>query len=1003
MTKRHRIVFLLLFFVSGFSGLIYESIWTHYFHFFLGHAAYAQTLVLSIFMGGLAIGSYLASRYSLKWKNLFFAYALAEGIIGVLALFFHESFLLLIEISFHNVFHYLGSPFSIDLYKWITGASLILPQSILLGMTFPLMSAALLRAFPASPGNNISLLYFTNSLGAAIGILLCGFYFLDVFGLPGTIKLAGVINILIAVIVLSLINRHRSSFKASFEPGIEKIKAQKTSSTYLVLLGVSAFTGMASFIYEIGWIRMLNLVLGTSTHAFELMLSAFILGLALGGLWIRKRIDKLSNPIAYLGYIQLIMGFLALTTLLTYGNTFSLMEWMLETLSRDDQGYFLFNLSSNGIALLIMFPVTFCAGMTLPLITTILLGVHGEKSIGTVYAWNTIGAIAGIFLAVHFGMPVLGLKGLISLGAGIDIVLGLLLLFVFCSQKNKFTLKIIVGSLGVIALIYSIFFVHLDPIKMASGVFRGMGMLSPEKTEIIFHKDGKTATISTVLYKGRDANKDVLSIKTNGKADASIWKTPHSIGTEDESTMIQLAVLPMALHPTAKDVAIIGFGSGISTRSILRNTRIQNLHTIEIEEQMINGAKMLGPQIASVFSDPRSKIIIDDAKTYFYSGKKKYDIILSEPSNPWVSGVAELFSVEFYHMINHHLNKGGVFSQWIQLYGLDMNMVASVLKAVSQSFPDYQLYALNDHDALVIAKKDGLLPPLDSLLLASPGIAADLYHVNVNSIQDIEFRFLGNKKILDPFLESYSIAANSDFYPVLEENAARLRFIGINANEIYGFTHHYHPLISMLTDKKPKWDTTRVTQSFFHRKTREANEAMALRDFYLHDDFDLNYPNLPENIRNGAKLVKNSFGATSNNKGGQDRVSLLFHTSIRMTPYLTSVEMEKVWEVIGVNQDSTLTYNERAWLSIFQAEGQRDAKTMVSVSEYLLLNNPSLPMEPKEYLVSAVMLGYIMQGKFDKATIFWQEYEGKLSDNPRSILLFRFLAAQCNSVTNTNN
>lgn len=996
MNKRYRIAFLLIFFVSGFSGLIYESIWTHYFHFFLGHAAYAQTLVLSIFMGGLAIGSFLASRYSLKWKNLFIAYALAEGIIGVLALFFHETFTFLIETSFHHVFKHLGTSFSIDLYKWLTGAGLILPQSILLGMTFPLMSAALIRAFPSSPGKNISLLYFTNSLGAAIGILVCGFYFIDVFGLPGTIKLAGVINIMIAVIVFLLLRGRFVSVQPLVDLNkVNPVNKQKPSAILFVLLGVSAFTGMASFIYEIGWIRMLNLVLGTSTHAFELMISAFIFGLAFGGLWIRKRVDKLSNPIAYLGYVQLIMGFLALTTLLTYGNTFHLMDWLLKTLSKDDLGYFLFNLSSNGIALLIMFPVTFCAGMTLPIITTILLGMRGERSIGSVYAWNTIGAIAGIFIATHVGMPVLGLKGLISLGAGIDIALGLLLLFVFCAQKNKFTLKIIVGAVGVVALLYSIFFVHLDPIKMASGVFRGMGMLTPEKTEIIFHKDGKTATISTVLYKGRVVQRDMLSIKTNGKADASIWKIPHSIGTEDESTMIQLAVLPMALHPAAKDVANIGFGSGISTRSILRNTRIQNVHTIEIEEQMINGAKLLGPQIAPVFSDARNKIIIDDAKTYFYSGPKKYDIIMSEPSNPWVSGVAELFSVEFYHMINHHLNKGGVFSQWLQLYSLDMNMVASVLKAVSQSFPDYQLYALNDHDALIIAKKDGLLPPLDSLLLASPNIAADLYHVNVNSIQDIEFRFLGNKKILDPFLENYSIAANSDFYPVLEENAARLRFLGINANEIYGFTHLYHPLISMLTNNKPKWDTTRITQSFFHKKTIEANEAMALRDYYLHDNFDLNYPNLPENIRQGAKRIKNSFGATSTHIAGQDRVSLLFHTSIRMTPYLTPFEMEKVWEAIGVNQDSTLTYNEKAWLSIFLAEGQRDAKTMVLAGENLLLNNPSLPMEPKEYLVSAVMLGYIMQGKLENAQTFYQGYEGKLSDDPRSILLFQFLAAQC--------
>jgi len=223
MKKRHFIVFLFIFFVSGFTGLIYESIWTNYLKLFLGHAAYAQTLVLTIFMGGMAIGSYLTSRYSIKWRKLFLAYAIAEGIIGVLALIFHESFTSFLEVSFNSVFQNLDTPFAINLYKWISAALLILPQSILLGATFPLMSAAILRVFPKSPGKTISLLYFSNSLGAAIGVLISGFYFVKAFGLPGTIKIAGLLNVLIAAVVIVLAGKKNEQTQQPISPGSEKI------------------------------------------------------------------------------------------------------------------------------------------------------------------------------------------------------------------------------------------------------------------------------------------------------------------------------------------------------------------------------------------------------------------------------------------------------------------------------------------------------------------------------------------------------------------------------------------------------------------------------------------------------------------------------------------------------------------------------------------------------------------------------------------------------------
>src|SRR5712671_1732974 len=191
-----------LFAASGFAGLIYESIWTHYLKLFLGHAAYAQTLVLGIYMGGMALGSWLASRLSGRWRKLLLVYALAEAAVAVFALIFHEIFVASTGWAHDSVLpHFAG-------FKWVLSVALILPQCVLLGMTFPLMSAGVLRSYPDRPGRSVALLYFTNSLGAALGVLVSGFVLIRAVGLPGTIRIAGLINLAVAAAVLPLARRH---------------------------------------------------------------------------------------------------------------------------------------------------------------------------------------------------------------------------------------------------------------------------------------------------------------------------------------------------------------------------------------------------------------------------------------------------------------------------------------------------------------------------------------------------------------------------------------------------------------------------------------------------------------------------------------------------------------------------------------------------------------------------------------------------------------------------
>ena len=806
------LLFFLIFAASGFAGLIYESLWSYYLKLFLGHAAYAQALVLAVFMGGMALGALLCSKYSDRFRNLLTGYALVEALIGIGAVLFHPLYVQFIDLAYLKLIPALGSPAAVVIFKWTAATLLILPQSILLGATFPLMTAGLLRRFPLATGSVVAMLYFTNSIGAAIGVLASGFLFIGWVGLPGTLVIAGFINILIAAIVWleeKSIAAIRSADHSAAAPAVANTTPP---AVYTVFLLIALLTGLSSFIYEIGWIRMLSLVLGSSTHSFELMLSAFIMGLAFGSLWIKRRIESLEDPRRVLSLVQIAMGILALATLPVYGSTFSLMSWLVRHLPKTELGYVLFNLSSHGIALSIMLPAALCAGMTLPLITTALLrSGSGERSIGAVYGFNTIGAILGVFIAIYLAMPLLGLKGMIILGAGIDIGLGVgLAWWIFPSSREPLAYT----AVGTLALLLPLFLLTLDPDKMASGVYRHGVFLDATGQKTIFHRDGKTATVSVT----EDAAE--MTIRTNGKPDASI-QTKGSGFSKDERTTVLFGALGPILYPEAKTAAIIGWGSGQTTHVLLTSPNITDVDTIEIEPEMVKAAALFGSRVHLAYDDPRSHLQIEDAKSYFSFHKKKYDLILSEPSNPWVSGVASLYTKEFYARIKEYLGDKGLFIQWLQLYEIDTPLIASVMNALSPNFSDYVIYAPNASNILIVACKTGTVGDPSPAFQSMKNMMSELQRINIAGLPDIYVRTIGNKRVFSPFFESYSITSNSDYAPVVDLFAVRSRFFFSDSSDLFqnGETDRL-PIVQMLEKRSSPSNNAMVTFSSFPRSQK---------------------------------------------------------------------------------------------------------------------------------------------------------------------------------------
>jgi spermidine synthase len=805
------------FWASGVAGLLYELAWSRYLALFVGHAAYAQVLVISVFLGGLAVGSLAVGDKSRNLRRPLAWYAAAELVLCLAGIAFHPAFRGITGLAYDSWLPALGSPALAGVVQWGVAGLLILPQSVLLGTTFPLMAAGALRLDPRGAGNTVALLYFVNSLGGAGGVLLGGFVLIAWAGLPGAVLGAAALNAVAAGLALWVSGRaaDRSSAAGELERAAladspwtlpDRVSQQ---GLWSVLLGLSFFTALASFIYEIGWIRMLSLVMGSATHSFEIMLSAFILGLAIGSWWIRRAVDRSTRPLRLLGWIQWTMGLTALATLPVYEGMFDVMAFLVRALPEREGAYALFSLSRYGMALAVMLPSTICAGMSLPLITgTLLHAGAGERSLGWVYGINTLGSVVGVALAGLLLLPSLGLQGMLVAGAALDMALGVAL-FAYAAwagwgvRRRLVPLAAVAGA-GAAALVVSS--ARFDEAVLTSGVFRYGTVPNPDDRAMLFYRDGRTATVAV-----HRESSGLTVQSTNGKPDASLgerWMRsisedlePAPIYWQDEATQVLVAVAVMAHAPAARSAAMVGHGSGITGHYLLAKPDLERLVTIEIEPEMIRGSRLYYPANRRVFDDPRSVVVIDDAKAYFSNRQERFEVIVSEPSNPWVSGTASLFTVEFYQRLGDYLTDDGVFGQWFQLYEMTDESVVSVLTALHQGFRHYRAFLVGTTDLMVIATNADRLPDPDWDVARYPALVEDLSHVHPLDPIHLNATRVFDSETLRPVLESGALP-NSDYYPRLDLAAERSRFLDSFASGFYGFCSDRFDVVAALEGRR---------------------------------------------------------------------------------------------------------------------------------------------------------------------------------------------------------
>jgi SAM-dependent methyltransferase len=594
----------------------------------------------------------------------------------------------------------------------------------------------------------------------------------------------------------------------------------------------------------------------------------------------------------------------------------------------------------------------------------------------------------GVIAAVHIGMTLLGVKGMIIAGACIDLALAVTLLG-FAPARLR--LAYATGALAVSAVVvlYAGFGVRLDPHHMASGVYRHGTLITPDKYDLLRYEDGKTSTVSVTRFEG------TYSLRNNGKSDGSMNSVPGGAPTGDQATMALLGALPVMMMPDARRIANIGFGTGLTAHALLASDRLEILDTIEIEPAVIEAARAFMPFNARAFEDPRSRVHIEDAKTFFSSHQARYDVIVSEPSNPWVSGVAGLFSAEFYRHVRRHLREGGLFVQWVQLYEFSPQLLASVIQALGPVFSDYVIWLANDGDMIIVAANGGSVPAPSAAAFRNREMAALLAPFQIRGLDDLNLHRVGGKKTMDVYFQSFGAEANSDFFPIIDLNAAKARFMRANATGTVRLTEGALPLLDLFEPGNMP-DASRVTagpRTGGMLRPVFATQALTAREYLLSGDPRVLEKMAPEPAGELAMLRAAMIDCKIDVRRGTlgaslDRLSRLIN--VGLPKHLAT----GVWDKLsGSRCRSKLDADEARWLELFAAIGARSPERIAAHAEAVLAEEKDLSADSRAYALAALMAGRVLSGDRGAALKAFNTHRGRLKPAVAWQPTFTFLSA----------
>ncbi len=775
-------IILFFFFCSGGLGLVYEVVWTRLLRHVMGNTVYSITTVLSAFMAGLALGGYLGGKLIDRRGDPLRVYAFLEGAVGIYCLFLPV--LIAAAQPFYQVFYrQCGQQYYLfNFLRFVFSFLLLLPPAALMGATLPVLSKFFIHS-AEKIGRTIGTLYALNTFGAVLGSFAAGFIFIPLLGVNRTIHSAALLNILICLGALLLSRRlplrkkvppRQSRPASSGEAAIPAVLPGTPVLSRLfpaTVLIAYALSGFAALVYEIAWTRALMLIIGSSVYAFCLMLTAFIFGLALGGIVFSRFLHRWKDLVLVFAVFELAIGFSALLAVPVFGR---LPLFMTGLIMKFGGSFWTLQLVEFGLIFALLLVPTVMMGAAFPLANR-LYARGTEKiggSVGAVYAANTLGSILGSSAGGFLLLPWLGIRKTILAAVLVNLGIGLLFLGISSSlsanRKRTFA-----AVAAVLAAALMSFLPGWDKAVMSSATYlyapyffqRASQMGSTMKkeiqeTKILYHKEGISDTVTVT-----EDSQGLRSYRTNGKVDGSIGS--------DMLTQELLAHVPILLHPHPRSVLVIGLATGVTLGSAGRYP-VERLDCVEISPSAREPYRFFLDANYDVLSDPRARLIIADGRNYLSLSGETYDVITSEPSNPWIAGVADLFTQEFFEILRKRLNPGGVACVWLHAYSFQDRDFRSVVRTFHGVFDHTTVWeSFSSLDYLLLGSTEPFRINYENLRkrMADEKVASDLRRIDIGN----PLEFCGCSIMGAEAIDQYAAGAplHTDDNALLEFSAPR--------------------------------------------------------------------------------------------------------------------------------------------------------------------------------------------------------------------------------------
>jgi spermidine synthase len=714
------------FFLSGAAGLVYEVIWVRLIDKVIGSAPFAVATVLSVFMAGLALGSYLSGRVVDRFtrrRDLLLIYGIMEFGIGICALLV-PLLIKAVQPFYQAIYDRLLDHFWCYQIAAFAGCVFILVvPTALMGATLPVLCRYYVLRL-THIGARTGWLYGLNTVGAALGVVLCGFVLIKTLGVWMSLELFAGINGLIGLscIFLSRVsagdgNRPKleRAGKTADQPTTIMIRRHGATGSMRAGMLIFAASGFCAMAYEVLWTRLLGLVAGPTTYCFTLVVATFIVGLALGSILFGRLADRTRHALGWLAGTQMAAALMALAVSQLLGNG----QFFFAKLIHTFQGEFSHLVLMQSLVLFFMLlgPTLFL-GAAFPLVNRLYVQSISAmgRNLGTAYALNTLGALAGSFVAGFVLVPWLGKMNGLRLVILLQFSLaGLALLYpAFRKNRNGRYQLAIVGMIAIGWLLMS-HFPNWRTDLLSRGWYRDFDALQADMDrtgwgealvdggrriaghrqglEVVFQGEG-TGGFTTVEKENTSLGTVEVALFNSGKADAS----SHG----DRSTQTLSAHIPMLFHPGAQKVMLLGLASGMTAGEVLLYP-IRQLDILEINSAVATACRRyFSPWNNRCLDDPRSRLIVQDGRNHLALTRESYDVIISEPSNPWMAGLANLYSLEFFQLARRRLTADGIFAQWIQAYEMDGETFSLLGRTFAAVFPVSALLKVGPVDYLML-------------------------------------------------------------------------------------------------------------------------------------------------------------------------------------------------------------------------------------------------------------------------------------------------------------